>query len=116
MYRFFGYVFETIYKVTNLLEKKRKTFTSAISFRNVGKSALLRYKSNRNLIRAYSTTNHKSAYEKLDECTSIYVSALKKYLGEKMPILAVLNRVNAGKNKNKHGYLLNSCAIYYTRE
>lgn len=66
-------------------------------FRNIGKSELEHFETNRNLIRAYSTTSHKSAYEKRDESNSIYVSALRKYLGEKMPILAILNKVNAGK-------------------
>lgn len=32
MYRFFGYVFKTIRKVTNLTEKKQKTFALAIFF------------------------------------------------------------------------------------
>lgn len=63
--------------------------------RNMGKSKGVQYESNRNLIRAYSTTSHKSAYEKRDDTNGIYVSALRKYLGERMPILAILNKVNA---------------------
>lgn len=85
-----------INRCANFLFPTKNALNKILHYRNIGKSAPLRYKSNRNLICAYSTTSHKSSYEKPNDCTSIYVTALKKYLGEKMPILAILNRVNAG--------------------
>lgn len=58
------------------------------------------YKTNRNLIRAYSTTSNLNSYEKELDSNGIYASILKTHLKKELPILRILDMTISGFSHN----------------